>query len=262
MSYNIRTDFLSDEEAARLAQLYPELGVDVGPYDYCPTCSKTGVYRWRGEDHKCDCGYQLQLHRHYCNSGIGFNYQRLDWDDWIGDPEIVKLIRDVYVGQDYVSRGMGLYLWGEMGTGKTMLATMVLKELVKRGMRCYSITVDGLIDEFTKGWASDEDKRWYERKIKFCDVLLLDDLGKEGNRGSLPRSTFNNLLRARVQGGRPTLITSNIDPTQLGLAYGASSLELLYESSLDEHFSGESVRKVIHDRNTQEVRNGEKRPII
>lgn len=261
-SYNIKTDFLSDEEAGRLAKLYPELAVDVGPYDYCPTCRKTGTYRWRGQEHQCDCALQLQLHKHYCNSGIGLGYQRLDWDDWVGDPEILKLIRAVYVGQDYVGSGMGLYLWGEMGTGKTMLATLVLKEMVKRGLRCYSITIDGLIDEFTKGWASDEDKRWYEHKIKFSDVLLLDDLGKEGNRGSLPQSTFNNLLRARVQGGRPTLITSNIEPDKLGRIYGGSSLELLYESSMDEHFTGTSVRKYVHERNNEEKRNGEKRPIV
>ena len=54
------TDFLlSDGELQRLLTKFPELRAD--PNDYCPTCSKTGTYRWEGQDHPCDCSTQLRL---------------------------------------------------------------------------------------------------------------------------------------------------------------------------------------------------------
>lgn len=261
-TYNIKADALSTEDATRLAQRFPHLGVDVGPYDYCPTCAKTGRYTWRGVERECDCFEQLQLHKHYLNSGIGVPYQRLGWDDWHGDPEAARTVRDTYLRGAFVDRGMGLFLWGDIGTGKTMLATLALKELVRRGMRCYAITTEDLIDEFTKGWASNDDKRWYERKVKHCEVLLLDDLAKERNRGpDLQRTTIDNLLRSRVQAGRPTFITTNYEPKYLGIDYGSAALRLVHEQSLPLELRGDDVSLAVNDRNVAEMMAGETRPI-
>jgi DNA replication protein DnaC len=259
--YNIKSDALSDADAIRLAERYPRLGVEVGPYDYCPTCNKTGSYRWRGKSHECDCFYQLQLHKHYLNAGIGVTYQWLDWDDWFGPYETLEKIQ-LYLTMPFVERGMGLFLWGSQGTGKTMLATLVLKELIKRGIRCYAVTMDQMVDEYTRGWGSDEEKRWFDRKVRYAEVLLLDDIGKEGSRGSLPERTFNNLLRDRVQGGRPTLITTNISPGELGAVYGSNSLRMLYESAMEIHFTGDDVSLTINKRNNDEMFAGEVRPIV
>ena len=42
---NIRTSFLSDEDADRLYERRPELKEGI-----CPTCRGTGTYRWKGEE--------------------------------------------------------------------------------------------------------------------------------------------------------------------------------------------------------------------
>jgi len=259
MAYSVLADFLPEREATRLSRLYP--GMMSGPQDYCPTCGTVGTYLWLGVENRCDCATQLQLYKWYCSSNIGLTYQRLDWDDWFGDGEIRDWARDVYLANPYVEHGMGFFLWGEMGTGKTMLATLVLKDLIKRGLRCYSVVAEDLIDEFTKTWQSPEALQWYEERIKTCDVLLLDDLGKE--RSTLKsRNTFlNNLLRSRVQTGRTTIVTTNLDPDYLGTSYGESSLELLIEANLSKEFTGGSVRQMIRDRKNAEVLNGEVRPI-
>ena len=83
MVYSIRTDFLSDEDAARVYAENPRIKAD--PREYCPTCMTRGTYRWRGKEHQCDCALQLQLQKHYLNSGIALTYQVLDWDDFIVD---------------------------------------------------------------------------------------------------------------------------------------------------------------------------------
>jgi DNA replication protein DnaC len=260
VTYNLRTDYVPQEDIDRLKIDHPE--VELGHYDYCPTCKKTGSYFWQGKNQSCDCEYQLQLYKHYLNSGIGATYQELDWSDWYADPELANLFRYTYLEKPFVERGMGMFLWGDFGTGKTMLATLVLKDLIKRGKRCYAITVEALIDEFTKGWGSDEDKRWYERRVKNAEVLLLDELGKERNRGALAASTVDNLLRHRVDSGKPTLITTNWDPKYIGIEYGGPALRRIYEKSLAQKFVGTDVSSDINARNISEVMNGITRPII
>ena len=44
-------------------------------------------------------------------------------------------------------------------------------------------------------------------------VILLDDVGKElrGTRIALAETTFDEILRQRVQAGRATFITTNMD---------------------------------------------------
>lgn len=262
MSYDICTDFLTTEESDRLAESYPHLK-DVTPYDYCPTCSKTGTYKWRGEDHECPCTLQLQLLKHYCNSGIGSTYQRLDWDDWEGDQELRHLMQVYVEDPRFIEEGEGLFLWGNPGTGKTMLANLILKDLVKRGVRCYATTFSGMIDEFTKGWSDASEKRWFERKFKLTDVLLLDDLGREvRGRANLPQTTFDNLLRTRVQAGRPTLITTNMRPEEIDTGYGSGVLNLLWEQSLAYHMTGDNWHRKIPERRSAERASGERRPIV
>jgi DNA replication protein DnaC len=121
--------------------------------------------------------------------------------------------------------------------------------------------MEAMIDEFTAGWKDDSRKRWFDRKIRLIPVLCLDDLGKERGRGQLPQSTFDNLLRARVQAGRPTIITTNIHPDDLGLGYGASVLNSLLEQGTALQMVGDNWHRKVQDRRAHERANGWKRPI-
>ena len=69
MPTDIRTRYLDDEEADRLYRSTPNWAAP--PTTYCPTCAKSGIYRWRGQDYPCDCEEQLQLRKHYLAAGIG-----------------------------------------------------------------------------------------------------------------------------------------------------------------------------------------------
>ena len=72
-------------------------------------------------------------------AGIGELYQRLDWDHYEGDPEVVKTLQDYVRGhEDYIDQGLGLLFTGKRGIGKTMLATLVLKELIRAATRAIS----------------------------------------------------------------------------------------------------------------------------
>lgn len=260
---DIRTRYLCDAEAERLYRNHPHLGRSY--QTYCPTCGKTGVYRWRGAEHRCDCEYQLQLHKHYLAAGIGVTYQRLDWDDYVGPKPILDQVVNYFDRREqFLRRGMGLYLVGSYGTGKSMLATLLLKELVKEGLTCWATTFAQTVEMFTAGWGDKADKDYFQQKFINSQVLLLDDVGKElrGTRIALAETTFDAILRQRVQAGRTTLITTNMTPADLADGYGAAILSLIREKSLELVFGGDDFRIEARDLGVEEILRGETRPIL
>ena len=149
----------------------------------CPTC----------EGNTCgECKEQLQLYRWYLNAGIGFSYQRLNWDDFHGDEKAGELAK-IYLTRhkDMIRNGMGIMFHGTWGTGKTLLSTLIAKELVKLGYSVYFATFTQMVDEFTRGWGSNEEKARFESKVVKSDIFFLDDVGKEfRTKNNLSEATF------------------------------------------------------------------------
>lgn len=260
---DIRTRYLPDAEAERLYRNHPQIGRSYA--SYCPTCDKTGSYRWRGTVHACDCEYQLQLHKHYLAAGIGVTYQRLDWDDYDGPTKTLDSVTKFLDRREqFLKRGMGMYFSGSYGTGKTMLANLVLKELVKDGLTCWATTFSQTVEMFTAGWGDKAEQAYFQQKFIGSQVLLLDDVGKEmtGTRLKLAETTFDAILRQRVQAGRATIITTNLTPVDLESSYGAAALSLVREKSLELVFDGTDYRPAANSREVTEVLKDETRPIV
>lgn len=263
MATDIRTRYLSDLEAERLYRDYPRLGRSYE--SYCPTCDKKGTYRWKGKDNPCDCEYQLQLHKWYLASGIGITYQRLDWEDYHGpDQALLGISKYLERHEQFVRRGMGMYFSGSFGTGKTMLANLVVKELIKLGYTAWATTFSQTVEMLTAGWSNKVEKEYFQNRFITSEILLLDDVGRElrGTRINLAETTFDAILRQRVQAGRPTIITTNLTPIDLEQGYGAAILSLIREKSLEQTLDGEDYRVAANNREMDEIMRDETRPII
>jgi DNA replication protein DnaC len=260
--FDIRTALLDPEDADRLYKKRPEL--KAGPDDYCPTCNKTGKFRWRGEDHDCDCRMQLSLAKHYSAAGIGVTYQRLDWSDFEGHEELChQVLKYLEDHQSYISRGVGLLFHGPIGSGKTLVANLMLKELIKRGYTGFATTFSNTIEAFTSTWGNKDNKEWFAQKFMYSKMLLLDDLGRELRTGvNLAQSTFDMILRTRVSEGRPTILTTNSTPGELGSGYGAQVLSLIVEQSIAHEFTGIDWRSKANERTRAEIKAGEVRPLV
>ena len=250
--------FLSDEELARLKYEHPALASGV-----CPTCKGRDDchYTWEGQRHRCDCQIQKRMYTRYLNAGIGLTYQRLSWGNF-SYPIPPQIIDYLDHAEANVDRGMGLFLTGPMGVGKTMLAMLVLKDLVKQGYNCYATTFANTVEAFTSTWGDNEEKKRFADRFMYSDVLLLDDLGQEQRTASrLPQTTFDRILRTRIQDSRPTILTTNLKPLEVKEGYGAPVLSLLTEQSIEIQCSGGDFRPQAHDRVNREIRAGEVPPI-
>lgn len=250
---------LSNAELARLKNEYPEVT------DRCPTCNDKKAYVWAGQERECLCSEQKRLQLRYLHAGIGSHYHRLSWSDLDISPRVLDVVTDYLDNAwEYIVRGMGLMFYGPVGTGKTLLMTLVLKELVKADYDCYDATFAAAVENFTATWGNkhDEQKAVFARRFMRSRVLGLDDLGKEGKTSNrLPQTTFDYILRTRVDNNRPSILTTNMTGNELVHGYGAAVLSLLVEQSIEVEMLGGDFRPKSHDRTLGEARGRQMRPI-
>lgn len=247
----------TERELSRLRAEHPEMDLW-----RCPTCHDVGSYRSiTGGTAMCDCARQRDLYMMYLHAGIGLTYQRLSWGD-LREIEVPPPVAEYMDRADaYISRGVGLFLNGAVGTGKSLVAYLVLKELVRAGHDCYAATFSQTVESFTAGWKNPEEKVEFANRFMRSRVLLLDDLGKEASTRLSP-TTLDHILRTRVQESRPTIVTSNLMAGGVESGYGTAVLSLLAEQSIGVEFGGDDFRPLANARTITEVRSGEVRPIV
>lgn len=264
----LRYRFLTDSEVSYLASTDPRFLRD--PDEFCPTCGGEKSYKFRGTVYECDCQLQWQLWKHYSVSNIGSTYQRLDWTDYTSEErgpfETAILFRDNF--KELISRGLGLLFGGGVGVGKTMLLSLLLKDLVKSGVSCYSSTATQLIETFDNGYHDYARREFFEEKTFKSEVLLLDDLGRERETVHA-KEVIETILRRRTQAGQTTLITTNKSKQDLEAIYPPQVLSLIFEKNRGIWWNIEDFRAPethrgpsMGSKQINEVLSGERRPIF
>lgn len=148
-------------------------------------------------------------------------------------------------------------------TGKTLLSTLLLRRMVADGHDVFLTTFQKLIDHYTDGWRDKALATWFASRIRNVSVLGIDDLGRENKaRLEVVEAMLDELIRARVAAGRPTIITTNESVASLRKTYRANVMSLLTESVIMHEFTGGDYRGSAMIDRQQEVRQGLSRPIV
>lgn len=272
---------LTDEESDRLRRQNPALP---GSPSDCPTCNGKGTFDWYADadrdevvEWKCNCPDQWLMHRYFLYHGVELAYQRLAWPDALhADPGALEAAMDYLDhAEEYLRAGIGFIFHGEQGTGKTLLSVLMLKRLMAEGADGYLTTFPNLLSTLMAGFDDPEERSWYHRRIKNAGVLVIDDIGKEHHKtfkvkgeGVVSRSTaisqsaIDAVIRHRVAGAKPTIITTNLDLDSIERSYGDNIISLLSEFTDDHRFDGQDFRKRAKDLRLEEARAGLVRPIV
>jgi len=157
--------------------------------------------------------------------------------------------------RDRYARVRGLYLVGETGTGKTALAHCALRALLEAGMepRRGVLFDDSLtLIERIQGTYGSNDSTWalLEERIS-ARVWILDDIMAEKPTPDVVRKL--TLLFNRRE-GRPTIVTSNENPSRLTEAnpeyfrlasrFGPAHFRVVRAGGEDARFDRPDVRRV------------------
>ena len=178
-------------------------------------------------------------------------YHSASLKPFIGD---VKTNVTKYVDNAHwcIKNGVGLYIHGPNGTGKTYLASAIVKEYAQKGFSC--VVVNAAIMqkiEVDPRYLFDSVETWRER-VRSVHLLVIDDIGKEyrTDSGFIEKSISNLLMIRSQQKNSATIITSNINPvpvrkgasSSFQVIYGIGTANLILEMMRPLEVKGENWR--------------------
>jgi len=232
----------------------------------CPTCEGEQVYRLDGGTFTCNCQEQLQLQRRYFAANIGAAYHIISFNDFFDNYEYLRETVENYIANfdDNLYYGRGITFDGPLGTGKTYGATVILKELIKKGVEGYFITFDDLLNVQSKGWKQDEyDPEFYT--IRNTQLLVVDELFDHPDgtkKKELLSETLERIIRYRVSNRLPTILTTNLKPDQEALAYPRVN-SLLSTCQIRCSLHGDDLRKgKVRKLTDNRIARGDRKPIV
>lgn len=144
------------------------------------------------------------------------------------DRTTVARLRRWYRG-DYDKHGV--ILTGPNQRGKTTTAYLLARTAIEEGRGVLAVTVPDLLERLTDTFHHDETLRGNPdhptqtthadliRSVQEVELLLLDDLGAEKMSDYVARALFQ-ILNARADANAWTIITTNLEPRELGARLG------------------------------------------
>lgn len=157
--------------------------------------------------------------------GIGDRYAGLTFDDYkVTNPKqagAVKIMRAIADRPaDFQTSGKTVVLHGISGTGKTMLATILVQELIKQRKTVQYTTVLRMIRSIRQTFGNkDRDEQQAIDEYAKCSLLVLEEVGIK-TATEYENSILFEILDDRYRYKLPTIITSNLDGKQLEAYFG------------------------------------------
>jgi len=241
---------------------FNELGQDaIVPCPKCvvPKCKCGGVdpyYVYDGENIvPCFCRETRtkiqRIMNLYYSSGIEKKFRWKTFHDFEAGNKLAAAAKsaayDLVMKFPDVTRG--LYLWGNPGTGKTLLSSIVLTELIRQ------YAVPGRFVKISRHFFGllkstfNENSDMYgqsskiEKEFASVDILVIDDFGVQRN-SEWEQETLYNLIDSRYDNEKFTIITSNNDPVKaLKEISGGRILSRIKEMCRIMELSGQDYRE-------------------
>ena len=152
----------------------------------------------------------------FVRSDIPENYNNLFLDNIeLLDDNIENLCLNCY---DILNgkRNKGLYIYGDLGVGKTYMCMALANSLVKKMKKVAFIKANTFINEMRKLVATNNEE--YEntiKKIKEAEYLFIDDIGSESVSSYSRDDLLFNILDYRMENKLYTIFTSNLSKDSL-----------------------------------------------
>lgn len=113
----------------------------------------------------------------------------------------------------------GVYIHGRFGTGKSFIMQKLAIALSNKGANVIIAYYPDLVRTIKSSIAS-RDTEVIINKLKYADVLMLDDIGAETNTNFIRDEVLGPILQFRMDSRLPVCMTSNLDLKELGQHFG------------------------------------------
>ena len=144
-------------------------------------------------------------------SGIPKRYQNAVFTAYQVPPGSAKLYRTAYAYAERfggIADGMGLYLTGGCGVGKTHIATAIALHLIEQERRVICMNTIELLARIRGAYTAGETEQELLRDYLRAELLILDDLGKESITDWSLQMLYT-LVDMRYSSLKPMIVTTN-----------------------------------------------------
>ena len=160
-------------------------------------------------------------------------------------PDVLDAVRE-FADQveDRLDSGRGLWLMGDVGTGKTTLAMLVSKAAAEAGRTVAIYSLPRLLARIRRTYDGEPGEDSYLEffdRLTSVDLLHIDDLGAE-KRSDWVLEQLYAIVDERYQSQRSMVVTSNLDPDQLKEQIGSRVVSRLAEICRELPLWGEDLR--------------------
>jgi DNA replication protein DnaC len=144
-------------------------------------------------------------------------------------PDHVGLVRRyVHEIEANLAQGKGVWIQGDVGTGKTSLAMLVSKAALDAGHSVAIYSLPRLLNLLRESMDSEGGMLEFLDRLSAVDLLHIDDLGAE-NRTDWVLEQLYSIVNARYEAERAIVATTNLMPDELAEHLGARTVSRLVE---------------------------------
>jgi len=147
------------------------------------------------------------------------------------DPRVVSAVRRYVDDLDAnLDRGQGLWLEGDVGTGKTTLAMLVSRSALERGRSVAIYSLPRLLSELRKTFDDGAEMAYLDLidSLTAVDLLHVDDVGAERSNPWVLEQLYT-IVNARYEEQRAVVITTNLGHDALQEQIGDRTVSRLVE---------------------------------
>lgn len=157
------------------------------------------------------------------------SFEQLAGTDLVAFPEQIRLVRR-FAGQieENLDAGRGIWIMGDVGTGKTTLAMLVSKAALDAARSVAIYSLPRLMNLIREAIEDEGGVVGFLDRLASVDLLHIDDVGAE-NRTDWALEQLYSIVNARYEDKRSIVMTTNLDPTELSEQIGARTVSRLLE---------------------------------
>lgn len=142
---------------------------------------------------------------------------------------------------NHLRRGKSVVMYGNNGTGKTMLAFCAIREQILLGREAVYASMADIVDEVKQGFSDNiASSRIVDKYIGY-DYLVIDEMDKAYGTPTEFLSIFK-IINGRYVTRRPTVLISNASDSEVIDIIGKSSFERVVEDGAKVNMNWESYR--------------------
>ena len=183
-----------------------------------------------------------------------YSFERLTGTDLAAFPEQIREAQRfaTRIGENLDS-GRGMWIMGDIGTGKTLLAMLISKAALDAGRTTAIYSLPRLLNLIRESIEQDDGVIGFLDRLAAVDLLHLDDLGAE-NRTDWALEQLYSIVNTRYEDERSIVVTTNLTPEALAEQIGTRTVSRLIEMCGDPlPLFGEDRRQVDEDRRRERL---------